>query len=53
MKQQSPVAGRLEKYRMKTRKEFFEEMEKIIPWKNLCRVISPTTPNLKAPEESL
>ena len=48
MKQQSLDPGSFEKYRKKTRKEqFLEEMETIIPWKDLCRVIKPYYPNPK------
>ncbi len=45
MKQQSLEATGFEKYRKKTRKEqFLEEMEQIIPWKELCEVIEPYYP---------
>jgi IS5 family transposase len=45
MKQQSLEATGFEKYRKKTRKEqFLDEMEQIIPWKELCEVIEPYYP---------
>jgi IS5 family transposase len=45
IKQQSLEATGLEKYREKTRKEqFLDEMEQIIPWKELCEVIEPYFP---------
>lgn len=45
MKQQSLEAAGFEKYRKRTRKEqFLEEMEQIIPWKELCEVIEPYYP---------
>ncbi len=45
MKQQSLEATGFEKYRKKTRKEqFLDEMEQIIPWKELCQVIEPYYP---------
>ena len=48
MKQQSLEAGSFEKYRKKTRKEqFLEEMEQIIPWKDLCKAIKPYYPKPK------
>ena len=44
-----PDAG-FEKYRKKTRKEpFLEEMETIIPWKELTEVIEPFYPKPEAP----
>ena len=48
MRQQSFVANDFEKYRKKTRKEvFLEEMEQIIPWKALSKVIKPYYPKPK------
>jgi IS5 family transposase len=48
MRQQSFVANDFEKYRKKTRKEIFlEEMEQIIPWKALSKVIKPYYPKPK------
>ena len=45
MKQQSLEASGFEKYRKKTRKEIFlDEMEQIIPWKELCEAIEPYYP---------
>ena len=45
MKQPSLEATGFEKYRKKTRKEqFLDEMEQIIPWKELCEVIEPYYP---------
>ena len=45
MKQQSLEVSGFEKYRKKTRKEIFlNEMEQIIPWKELCEVIEPYYP---------
>lgn len=45
MKQQSLEATGFEKYRKQTRKEkFLGEMEQIIPWKELCKVIEPYYP---------
>ncbi len=45
MKQQSLEVGSFEKYRKKTRKErFLEEMDQIIPWKDLCQAIKPYYP---------
>jgi IS5 family transposase len=46
MKQRRLEASGFEKYRKKTRKEqFLDEMEQIIPWKELCGVIAPYYPN--------
>jgi len=40
MKQQIFDVSSFEKYHKKTRKEqFLEEMEPIIPWQDLCKVI--------------
>lgn len=48
MRQQSFVANDFEKYRKKTRKEvFLEEMDQIIPWKALSKVIKPYYPKPK------
>lgn len=48
MRQQSFAAEEFEIYRKKTRKEFFlEEMENIIPWKELKEVIEPYYPKPK------
>ena len=45
MKQRSLEATGFEKYRKKTRKEqFLDEMEQIIPWKELGEVIAPYYP---------
>src|SRR5690606_14681685 len=45
MKQQSLTDG-FEKFRKKTRKEqFLEDMETIIPWKELIETIEPFYPN--------
>lgn len=45
MKQQSLEVTGFEKYRKKTRKEqFLDEMDLIIPWKELCDVIKPYYP---------
>lgn len=45
MKQKSLTDG-FEKYRKKTRKELFlDDMEVIIPWKELCEAIQPFYPN--------
>jgi transposase, IS5 family len=45
MKQPSLEATGFKKYRKKTRKEqFLDEMEQIIPWKELCEVIEPYYP---------
>jgi len=42
MRQQSFASDDFEKYRKKTRKEIFlEEMDRIIPWKALSKVIKP------------
>jgi IS5 family transposase len=47
MKQKSLTDG-FEKYRKKTRKEqFLDDMEVIIPWKELCEAIEPYYPNPK------
>ncbi len=44
-KQQSLEATGFEKYRERTRKEqFLDEIEQIIPWKELCEVIEPYYP---------
>jgi len=48
MRQQSFAADDFEKYREKTRKEIFlEEMDQIIPWKALSKVIKPYYPKPK------
>ena len=48
MRQQSFVTDDFEKYRKKTRKEIFlEEMDRIIPWKALSKVIKPYYPKPK------
>ena len=45
MRQQSFAAEDFEIYRKKTRKEkFLEEMDTIIPWKELSEVIEPYYP---------
>ncbi len=45
MRQDSFSGSGFEKYRKKTRKEqFLEEMETIIPWKDLCDAIEPYYP---------
>ena len=45
MKQQSLEVSGFERYRKKTRKEIFlEEMERIIPWSELCDAIKPYYP---------
>ena len=46
MKQQTLADGSFEKFRKKTRKEqFLDEMETLIPWKQLTEVIEPFYPN--------
>jgi IS5 family transposase len=48
MRQQSFATDDFEKYRKKTRKEvFLEEMDRIIPWKALSKVIKPYYPKPK------
>ena len=48
MRQQSFASDDFEKYRKKTRKEIFlEEMDQIIPWKALSKVIKPYYPKPK------
>ena len=48
MRQQSFAANDFEKFRKKTRKEIFlEEMDQIIPWKALSKVIKPYYPKPK------
>jgi len=48
MCQQNFAADDFEKYRKKTRKEvFLEEMDQIIPWKALSKVIKPYYPKPK------
>jgi len=48
MRQQSFAADDFEKYRKKTRKEvFLEEMNQIIPWQALSKVIKPYSPKPK------
>ena len=48
MRQQSFASSDFEKYRKKTRKEvFLEEMDRIIPWKALSKVIKPYYPKPK------
>ena len=45
MRQMSFAEGTFERYRKPTRRELFlEEMDKIIPWKELCQVIEPFYP---------
>ncbi len=45
MRQQSFASEDFEKYRKKTRKEvFLEEMDQIIPWQSLSKVIGPYYP---------
>jgi len=45
MRQKSFADSGFEKYRKKTRKEqFLEEMQAIIPWKELCEAIEPLYP---------
>ena len=45
MRQTSFAEGTFERYRKPTRRELFlEEMDKIIPWKELCQVIEPFYP---------
>ncbi len=46
MQQQTLAGSGFEKYRKKTRKEqFLEDMEQIIPWKELTAAIAPYYPN--------
>jgi IS5 family transposase len=46
MKQQTLADGSFEKFRKKTRKEqFLDEMETLIPWQQLTKVIEPFYPN--------
>jgi IS5 family transposase len=48
IRQQSFAADDFEKYRKKTSKEvFLEEMDRIIPWKALSKVIKPYYPKPK------
>jgi IS5 family transposase len=48
MRQQSFAAEEFEKFRKKTRKELFlEEMDQIIPWKELSKAIKPYYPKPK------
>lgn len=48
MKQNSFALDGFEKYRKKTRKEIFlEEMDQIIPWKEMTQAIEPYYPNPK------
>ena len=48
MRQQTLAGNGFEKYRKKTRKELFlEDMEQIIPWKELTAVIEPYYPKPK------
>jgi IS5 family transposase len=48
MKQQSLEVSGFEKYRKKTRKEqFLSEMDKVVPWKELCEAIKPYYPEPK------
>ena len=48
MRQQSFAADDFEKYRKKTRKEvILEEMDRIVPWKALSKVIKPYFPKPK------
>jgi IS5 family transposase len=48
MRQQSFAAEEFEKFRKKTRKEIFlEEMDEIIPWKELSKAIKPYYPKPK------
>ena len=45
MRQQSFTADDFEKYRKKTRKEvFLEEMDKIVPWKEMSDAVKPHYP---------
>ena len=45
MHQQTLADGSFEKFRKKTRKELFlDDMEKIIPWPELCGAIEPYYP---------
>ncbi len=48
MKSQKSLANAVtfEKYRKPTRREqFLTEMEQVVPWKELCALIEPSTPN--------
>lgn len=50
MRQKSLADGSFEKYRKKTRREqFLDEMEIIIPWKELTEVIDPFYPKSEGP----
>ena len=45
MKQQTFAAGDFERYRKPTRREqFLAEMDKVVPWKQLCALIEPFYP---------
>ena len=45
MRQQTLADDSFEKFRNKTRKELFlDDMDRIIPWQNLCGTIEPFYP---------
>ena len=45
MRQQSFAAGDFERYRKPTRRErFLDEMERVVPWAELCALIAPAYP---------
>lgn len=47
MKQQTLAEGTFEAYRKKTRREeFLEQMERVVPWAELCGVIEPVYPKV-------
>ena len=48
MRQQTLAGNGFERFRKQTRREtFLLEMDQIIPWRDLCKVIKPFYPKLK------
>lgn len=48
MRQQTLAQGSFEKYRKPTRRErFLNEMDKIVPWDQLCALVEPVYPKVK------
>lgn len=48
MKQQTLAEGTFEVYRKKTRREeFLEQMDRVVPWAELCGVIEPVYPKVE------
>ncbi len=54
MRQLTLASGTFETYRKPTRREkFLSDMEKVVPWHDLCAVIAPHYPEVAIPFEGI